>query len=87
MSLQSNDNKRSHDNCFCSTHNNLILVLVSVLLVARRTMRLTQRTGTVRCLSGSAIQAAGKVALMRARSEGGQELLKNAGRIGGDVKR
>jgi hypothetical protein len=38
--LQSNDNKKSRDNRFCSAHNNLILVVVSMLLVARRATRL-----------------------------------------------
>jgi hypothetical protein len=45
--LPSNDNKKSCDNCFCSAHNNLIFVMVSMLFVGRYARWVATRTGTV----------------------------------------
>jgi hypothetical protein len=37
--LQSNDNKKSHNSRFCSAHNNLVFVMVSMLFVGRHSAR------------------------------------------------
>jgi hypothetical protein len=52
--LQSNNNKKSRNNCFCSANNNLIFVMVSILFVGRYARWVATRTGTVRLLDGEA---------------------------------
>jgi hypothetical protein len=47
MPLASNDIKKSHDKLFCSAHNNLIFVVVSMLFVGHEPVRGTSHCRTL----------------------------------------